>query len=311
MSEYHELVMLSEVLEYLQPKSGQTVIDGTLGGGGHSIEIVKRLLPDGKLIGIDLDNDALKAAGERLSEYSENIVLRQGNFFEMEAIVAKLGIKQVNGVLLDLGVSSYQFDTAERGFSFRYDVPLDMRMNKAQAVTARELVNSFSEKQLEDIIWNYGEERWARRIAKFIVDRRARKPIETTAELVEIVLAAVPSGARTETIHPATKTFQALRIAVNKELESLQAGLDAAISLLAPNGKLVILSYHSLEDRIVKESFARHSGRCECPSKLPICVCGAKKTIKVLTKRPVVASEAEISANPRARSAKLRAAEKL
>jgi len=311
MSEYHEPVMLSEVLEYLQPKSGQTVIDGTLGGGGHSIEIVKRLLPDGKLIGIDLDKDALKAAGERLSDYSENAVLRQGNYFEMEAIAGRLGIKQVNGVLLDLGVSSYQFDTAERGFSFRYDVPLDMRMGRDQRLTARELVNTLSAKQLEEIIWNYGEERWARRIAKFIVERRAKKPIETTTELVEIILAAVPSGARPETIHAATKTFQALRIAVNKELESLQAGLDAAIRLLAPNGRLVVLSYHSLEDRIVKETFGRHTGRCECPSKLPICVCGAKKTIKVLTKRPVTASEAEIDANPRSRSAKLRAAEKL
>lgn len=311
MPDYHEPVMVKEVLEYLQPKSGQTIVDGTLGGGGHALEMVKHIVPSGKMIGIDRDDDALDAAGQRLSEYSANVILEKGNFSDLEAIAQRLGVESVNGVLLDLGVSSYQLETPERGFSFRQDALLDMRMDKTQPVTAREIVNSFSERHLTEIIQDYGEERWAKRIAKFIVDRRMRHPIETTSELVDVILAAVPSGARTEKIHPATRTFQALRIAVNRELESLQAGLDAAIKLLAPNGRVVVLSYHSLEDRIVKETLAKHAGRCVCPPGLPICACGAKKYVTILTRRPVLPTEEEVRANPRARSAKLRAAEKI
>lgn len=311
MPDYHEPVMVNEVLEYLQPQSGQVFVDCTVGGGGHALEIVKRILPDGKLLGIDRDEDALKAAAERLSEYSDNVILEKGNFSEIETIAWKAGVDSANGVLMDLGVSSYQLDVAERGFSFREDAELDMRMDRTQPVTAKEIVNSFSERRLAEIIRDYGEERWAKRIAKFIVERRSHRPIRTTTDLVDIIKAAVPEGAREERIHPATRTFQALRIAVNRELEALQTGLDAAVNLLVPTGRLVVLSYHSLEDRIVKESFTRQAGRCTCPPGLPICACGARKNVRILTRRPVLPTDEEVRVNPRARSAKLRAAEKL
>ena len=311
MPDFHVPVMLEEVLSFLQPRSGQRFIDCTVGGGGHALEIVKLILPDGKLVGIDRDEEALRAAADYLEPYSGNVILEKGNFADLEAIADRLGMRAADGVLLDLGVSSRQLESAERGFSFRYDAPLDMRMDTAQAVTARELINSLSERRLAELIWKFGEERWAKRIAKFIVDRRARRPIQTTFELAETILAAIPAGARTETIHPATRTFQAFRIAVNRELESLQAGLDAAVRLLAPGGRVCVLSYHSLEDRMVKQAFAKHAGRCVCPPALPVCACGVEKRVKVLTRRPVVPSEEEVRANPRARSAKLRAAEKL
>jgi len=263
------------------------------------------------LIGLDRDEEAIKAAAEYLSPYSENVILEKGSFGDLQEIAEKLGIGTIDGALFDLGVSSHQLEAPERGFSFRYDAELDMRMDRSQAVTARELVNSLSERRLAELIRTYGEDRWAKRIAKFIVDRRARKPIRTTFDLVQVILAAVPEGARTEHIHPATRTFQALRIVVNREMESLQQGLDAAIGLLSTNGRICVLSYHSLEDRIVKDTFARHAGRCQCPPGLPVCACGAKKNIRILTKRPLTPAESEIRANPRSRSAKLRAAEKL
>jgi 16S rRNA (cytosine1402-N4)-methyltransferase len=311
MPEYHEPVMVNEVLEFLQPRSGQVFMDCTLGGGGHAVEIVKRILPDGKLLGIDRDDDALDEAGERLREFAGSVILEKGNFSELETIAWKMGIESVNGVLFDLGVSSFQLETPERGFSFRHEADLDMRMDKTQPVTAKEIVNSYSERRLTEIIRDYGEERWAKRIAKFIVERRSHRQIRTTTELVDIIKGAVPGGARDERIHPATRTFQALRIAVNRELESLQEGLEAAVKLLVPGGRVVVLSYHSLEDRIVKDLFTRQAGRCTCPPGLPICACGAKKNVKILTKRPVLPTEEEVCANPRARSAKLRAAEKL
>ena len=307
MPEYHVPVMVEEVLSFLQPQSGQTFIDCTVGGGGHALEIVRRILPDGKLIGIDQDAAALVASREKLEQYAGNVILEKGNFADLEAIAGRLGIHSVDGVLFDLGVSSRQLEAAERGFSFRQDAPLDMRMDPSQAITARELVNSLPERRLTEIIRDFGEERWAKRIAKFIVDRR---PIETTRELADIILAAVPVGARTEHIHPATRTFQALRIAVNRELEVLEDGLKQAIRLLAKGGRIVALSYHSLEDRIVKDTFNRYAGKCSCPPGLPVCGCGAERIIKILTKRPVVPLEDEIRSNPRARSAKLRAAEK-
>ncbi|MHB0913014.1 MAG: 16S rRNA (cytosine(1402)-N(4))-methyltransferase RsmH [Armatimonadota bacterium] len=306
MPDYHKPVMLAEVLEYLRPASGNTVIDCTVGGGGHSIEIVKRILP-GKLIGIDRDDEALAAAADRLKDFKQHVILEKGNFGDLEAIARKHDIQAVDGVLFDLGVSSRQLEAAERGFSFRYDAPLDMRMDTSQRLTAEELVNTVSEKHLMEIIRDYGEERWAKRIARFIVERR---PVRTTGELVEAITAAVPAGAR-KGIHPATRTFQAIRIAVNRELESLQAGLDAAIGLLAEGGRVCILSYHSLEDRIVKDTFARFAGRCTCPPGLPVCACGAEKELKILTKKPVTPTKEEIGDNPRARSAKLRAAEKI
>lgn len=310
MPEYHAPVMVEEVLSFLQPKSGQMFIDCTVGGGGHAMEIVRRILPDGKLIGIDQDDAALDASRDVLKQYAGNVILEKGNFEDLEAIAGRLGIQSVDGMLFDLGVSSHQLEAAERGFSFRQDAPLDMRMDQSQPVTARELVNTLSERRLAEIIRDFGEERWAKRIAKFIVDRRARGPIETTRELADIVRAAIPAGARTEHIHPATRTFQALRIAVNRELEVLQAGLDQAIHLLAKGGRVVALSYHSLEDRIVKETFSKYAGKCACPPGLPVCACGAEKVVKILTRRPVVPSEDEIRSNPRARSAKLRAAER-
>jgi 16S rRNA (cytosine1402-N4)-methyltransferase len=235
----------------------------------------------------------------------------KGNFADLQAIVRNLNIHEVNGVLLDLGVSSHQLDAAERGFSFKADAPLDMRMDRTQRVTAREVVNSFSERHLNEIIRDYGEERWAKRIAQFIVDRRLRKPINTTGELIDVIMAAMPAAARPRDIHPATRTFQALRIAVNRELESLQAGLKAAIELLATDGRIVVLSWHSLEDRVVKDTLQQYAGKCVCPPGLPICACGAERELETLTKRPVTASPAEIASNPRARSAKLRAAKKL
>lgn len=311
MQEFHIPVMLAEVLQYLDPQSGHIIIDGTVGGGGHAAEIVKRIRPNGRLVGIDRDEDALGAASKRLSEFSRNVTLVKGDFADLEAIAQDLGIQSINGMLLDLGVSSHQLDAPARGFSFRHDAPLDMRMDRSQRVTASEIVNSFSERHLAEIIRDYGEERWAKRIAQFIGDRRSRKPIETTGELVEAVLAAMPAAARPKDIHPATRTFQALRIAVNRELDALRAGLENAISLLASNGKIVVLSWHSLEDRIVKDIMLKSSGRCVCPPGLPICACGTVKDLEILTKRPVTASPEEVAANSRARSAKLRAAKKL
>ncbi|NIM04651.1 MAG: 16S rRNA (cytosine(1402)-N(4))-methyltransferase RsmH [Armatimonadetes bacterium] len=311
MAEFHIPVMLTEVLRFLEPRDGQTFVDCTVGGGGHALQILKRIVPAGRLVGIDRDEAALRAAADRLAEYSSNLTLVRGNFSDLRAIAYGLGIQAVDGVLFDLGVSSHQLESAERGFSFRYDAPLDMRMDTAQALTARELVNSLSERRLAELIWRHGEDRWAKRIAKFIVDRRARRPVETTGQLVEAILAAVPARARGGAIHLATRTFQALRIAVNNELESLRAGLEGAIQLLTPGGGICILSYHSLEDRIAKRSLVAHSGRCVCPPALPACVCGAKKELEILTKRPVVPSAEEIAANPRARSARLRAARKL
>jgi len=311
MPEYHVPVMVDEVLSFLQPQSGQTFIDCTVGGGGHALEIVKRILPDGKLIGIDQDVAALSASRDVLKQYAGNVILEKGNFAELEEIARRLGIQSADGVVFDLGVSSHQLEAAERGFSFRQDAPLDMRMDPSQPVTARELVNSLPERRLAEIIRDFGEERWAKRIAGFIVDRRSGKRIETTRELADIVRAAIPEGARSEHVHPATRTFQALRIAVNRELEVLEAGLEQAIRLLGQGARVCVLSYHSLEDRIVKNTFSGHAGKCACPPGLPVCVCGAQKVVKILTRRPVTPSEDEIRRNPRARSAKLRAAEKI
>ncbi|MHB1455423.1 MAG: 16S rRNA (cytosine(1402)-N(4))-methyltransferase RsmH [Armatimonadota bacterium] len=308
---YHTPVMLREIIEYLDPSNGDTVIDCTLGGGSHSAEILKRIVPDGRLIGLDQDDDAISAASERLSEYFGKITIVKGNFAQLNDIASELEINSVEGIIFDLGVSSFQLDTPERGFSFRNDAELDMRMSKDIKLTAEKLVNTYSESQLTDIIFKYGEDRWAKRIAKFIVENRTHRPIKTTKELVDIILAAVPVGARKDNIHPATKVFQALRISVNNEMESLEKGLNAAIKLLAKNGIICVLSYHSLEDRIVKDTFLQYTGKCTCPSALPICACGAVKSIDIITRRPLQPLDDEISANPRARSAKLRVARKL
>lgn len=311
MDQFHVPVMLEEVVNILQPRPGQTFVDCTVGGGGHAKAILEKIIPGGKLIGIDRDADALRATAELLVDYRENVILEKSDFGNLQAVINGLGLRSIDGVLFDLGVSSHQLELAERGFSFRYNAPLDMRMDVRQPITARELVNSLSERHLAEMIQKYGDEKWAKRIARSIVERRTIRPIETTLELVEAILAAIPPGAKGGRIHPATRTFQALRIAVNREFESLQAGLKAAIGLLVSGGRLCVLSYHSGEDRIVKAMFARYAGRCTCPPGLPICSCGAEKVIKILTKRPVTPSEDEVRKNPRARSAKLRAGEKL
>lgn len=303
--------MSREIIEYLNPKNGDTVIDCTLGGGGHSAEILPKIIPDGRIIGIDQDDDAITAASDRLSGFPDNVTIVKGNFVQLDEIASELGIDSVDGIIFDLGVSSFQLDTQERGFSFKGDAALDMRMSRDQELTAESLLNTYSENKLTDIIYRYGEDRWAKRIAKFIIESRTRRPIKTTKELVDIILAAVPVGARRDNIHPATRVFQALRIAVNDEMQSLETGLHAAIKLLGKNGVICVLSYHSLEDRIVKDTFLQYTGRCICPAALPICSCGAIKSLDIITRRPLKSSGDEISANPRARSAKLRVAKKL
>jgi len=296
----------------LAPRPGGTYLDGTLGGGGHAGLIAELCTPgNGILIGIDQDQEALEAAGERLSGYGNGVRLVHGNFSELEQHLALLGIGQLDGFLLDLGVSSHQLDSGGRGFSFQQDAPLDMRMDTSKGDTAADLVNNLPETDLERIIKEYGEERWARRIAAFIVKARDEAPIERTLHLTDIVKGAIPKAKWEERIHPATRTFQALRIAVNRELESLEQGLRGAIDHLKPGGRGVVISFHSLEDRIVKHIFREYATGCTCPRQLPVCVCGNQPKVRVLTGRPVMATDEETGHNPRARSAKLRAVEKL
>ena len=307
----HRPVMPAEVLEYLSPRPGGVYVDGTLGGAGHARLILEATSPDGMLIGFDRDPAALEVARERLASFGERFRPVPGNFSEMGRVLAELGVDGVDGFLLDVGVSSHQLDTAERGFSFLTDAPLDMRMNTLVPGTAADLVNDLNEHELARIIKEYGEERWARRIASFIVKARVDGPIERTLQLVDIIKGAIPRGAWEERIHPATRTFQALRIAVNDELGSLERGLESALGLLRPGGRGVVISFHSLEDRIVKTMFRRYAQGCTCPKELPRCVCGGVPRLRILTGRPVVAGDVEVAENPRARSAKLRAAEKL
>ncbi len=303
--------MPDEVVRFLAPKPGGIYVDGTVGGGGHASLILDASSPDGMLIGFDRDGEALRAAAERLLPYGDRVRLVRGNYTGMAEALAGLGIEGIDGLLLDLGVSSHQLDSAERGFSFQQDAPLDMRMDGSTGATAAELVNTLPEEELFRIIREYGEERWARRIAAFIAKARAEAPVETTLRLVDIIKGAVPRGAWEERIHPATRTFQALRIAVNDELASLEKGLDLGIRMLNREGRVVVIAFHSLEDRIVKQSFRRLSQGCTCPKGLPYCICGGKPLVKVLTGRPVTAGQSELETNPRARSARLRAAEKL
>ncbi len=303
--------MADEVIRFLAPKPGCIYVDGTLGGAGHAVRILEASSPDGKLIGFDRDAAALRAARERLLPFGDRVRLVHGNFSGLAETLGGFGVERIDGILLDLGVSSHQLDSAERGFSFQKDAPLDMRMDSSSGATAAELVNTLSAQELERIIRDFGEERWARRIAAFIVNARAEAPIETTLQLVDIIKGAIPRGAWEERLHPATRTFQALRIAVNDELASLEKGLDLGIRMLNPGGRGVIISFHSLEDRIVKNSFRRLAQGCTCPKGLPYCVCGNTPLLRILTGRPVKAGDAEVETNPRARSARLRAAEKL
>ncbi len=313
MSEFRHLsVMPDEVIRFLAPKPGGTYLDGTLGGGGHASLIAERCVPgNGVLIGIDQDKEALRAAGERLARFGSSVRLVHGNFSELDLHLDNLTIAALDGFILDLGVSSRQLDSAERGFSFQQDAPLDMRMDTSRGETAADLVNSLPEQELERIIKEYGEERWARRIAAFIVKERSEAPIERTLQLVDIIKGAIPKAKWEERIHPATRTFQGLRIAVNHELDSIEKGLRSAIDRLRLGGRGVVISFHSLEDRIVKHIFREYATGCICPRNIPVCVCGRQPRVKILTTKPAMATEEEISENPRSRSAKLRAIEKL
>lgn len=309
----HKSVMLQECLDALNVKEDGIYVDGTLGGAGHSMAIYKRLGPKGMLVGIDQDEFALKTASERLKSINGQgrLLFENKNFSRIEEICADHGILSVDGILMDLGVSSHQLDEGERGFSYQKDAPLDMRMDRKAGLDAGGIVNQYSEDEIKRIIQDYGEEKWAARIAAFIIRARAEKKIETTLELVDIIKAAIPSAARRDGPHPAKRTFQALRIAVNNELGILKETIEGGIRLLKPGGRFAIITFHSLEDRIVKNEFGRAAKPCECPPKLPVCICGKKPSVIPVMKKPLTPSENELDENPRARSAKLRAVEKL
>ena len=305
----HKSVLLDESIEALNIKPDGIYVDGTLGGGGHSYEICRRLSEKGRLIGIDQDADAIAAATRRLGEFKDRVMIVRSNYCDMRRELEKLGITSVDGVILDLGVSSYQLDTAERGFSFHEDAPLDMRMSQ-QGTTAADLVNTLDFKELCRILSSYGEEKYAPSIAKAIIRQREVSPIKTTLELAEIVKANVPQKVRRDG-HPARKTFQAIRIAVNDEFGQLERGLASAFDMLKVGGRLSVITFHSIEDRIVKQAMASWCVGCTCPKDFPVCVCGNKPKAKLVNKKPVEADEAELSDNKRSRSAKLRACEKL
>lgn len=309
----HKPVLLEECIENLDIKPDGVYVDGTMGGAGHSSEIFKRLGPGGVLLGIDQDAFAVKTSHERLTTINgqARFILVNDNFVNIKEICRKNGIPEVDGVLLDLGVSSHQLDEAERGFSYQKDAPLDMRMDKRLELNAETIVNEYGEEEIKEIIRDYGEEKWASRIAAFIVRTRSEKRIRTTTELVDIIKAAIPSAARREGPHPAKRTFQALRIAVNNELGILQKAIEDAVSLLKPGGRLCIITFHSLEDRIVKNEFSKKVKPCTCPGDFPVCVCGKKPEAEHVTRKPLAPSEKETGENPRARSAKLRVIRKL
>ncbi|MRR06596.1 MAG: 16S rRNA (cytosine(1402)-N(4))-methyltransferase RsmH [Deltaproteobacteria bacterium] len=307
----HISVLYHEVLHYLSPRPGGVYVDGTLGGAGHARGILESSSPDGILLGFDRDQEALAVAASRLSVYGDRVRLFHENYSCLPDVLAQEGIESIDGMVLDVGVSSHQLDKAERGFSFQQDALLDMRMDGSSGRTAADLVNTLSEKELEQILWDFGEERWARRIAAVIVAARNVEPITTTTRLVDLVKGAIPRARWEARLHPATRTFQAIRIAVNEELKSLELGLVAGIESLKKGGRIAVISFHSLEDRIVKNVFNEFARGCICPKSVPRCVCGKQPVLRKLTGKPVVASQEEIDANPRSRSAKLRAAEKL
>ncbi|MDD6880149.1 MAG: 16S rRNA (cytosine(1402)-N(4))-methyltransferase RsmH [Firmicutes bacterium] len=307
----HKSVLFDECMEGLNIKPDGIYVDGTLGGGGHSSGICEKLGPDGILIGIDRDQDALNAASKRLEQYDCQKYFVQSNYSDIAQVLDDLGIDKIDGALLDLGVSSFQLDNPERGFSYMNDAPLDMRMSQDDDFTAWDVVNGYDQKELTRIISKYGEERWASRIADFIVKARADKPLESTFELVDVIKSAIPASARRTGPHPAKRTFQAIRIEVNDELGQLERAVEEFCQVLAPKGRLCIITFHSLEDRIVKEIFNKRANPCTCPKEFPICVCGNKADIKKVTGKPVIPSETELEENPRARSAKLRIAQKI
>ena len=310
MTEFHHVsVLLDECLEGLNIKPEGIYVDGTLGGAGHSSQIAKRLTT-GRLIGIDRDPVALKAAGERLAPFGDRVTLVHSNFCEIAQVLKDLNIEGVDGILLDLGVSSPQLDDGSRGFSYMADAPLDMRMNSEDALSAYEIVNAWSFEELKRILYDYGEERYAPRIASAICSRRETKPIETTLELVDVIRGAMPAAALREKQHPAKRSFQAIRIAVNDELGSVEKVMKDAIPCLKPGGRLAVITFHSLEDRIVKNAMAEAAKGCTCPPSFPVCVCGKKPLVQLVTRKPIVSGDEELERNPRARSAKLRVCEK-
>jgi 16S rRNA (cytosine1402-N4)-methyltransferase len=303
--------MQREVIESLHCRPGGIYVDGTVGGGGHASEILRLTAPSGILIGIDVDDDALRASEERLKPFGDRKILVKGNFADINTILGNLHIKEVDGILLDLGVSTYQLKTADRGFSFSLDAALDMRMDQSRGPCAYDIINTFPEKELARIIREYGEEIMAERIVRMITAQRKVSPIKTTAELAGIILKALPARSRSQKIHPATRTFQAIRIYVNNELLNLYDAINQGINALKISGRISIISFHSLEDRIVKTSFRSWEKGCICPSNFPVCTCHRKAKLKVLTRRPLIPQSSEIHANPRARSAKLRTAERI
>lgn len=306
----HIPILLDKVIDGLKIKKDGIYVDGTLGGAGHSIEIVKRL-DKGKLIGIDQDTDALDKASQVLKDHKDKVVLVHDNYKNIHNILKDLGIEKVDGIFIDIGVSSYQLDQASRGFSYHNDAPLDMRMDRSKEFSAKDIVNKYSKEEIEEILLKYGEESWGKRIAEFILEERKTGPINTTLELVDVIKKAIPKRVRMEGAHPARKTFQALRIEVNGELDILEESIDLMVSLLKPGGRIAIITFHSLEDRIVKEKFKYLFKDCICPKEIPICKCDKKREIKIITRKPMVADEEEVKINKRSRSAKLRIAEKI
>ena len=302
----HKSILLTECMDGLSIKPDGIYVDGTLGGGGHSFHILERLGERGRLIGIDQDEDAIKAATKRLESYENKVTIVRDNYEHFQTILSALSIPKVDGILLDLGVSSYQFDEADRGFSYRFDAPLDMRMDRRQDFTAKDLLNSYSEAELYRIIRDYGEDKFAKNIAKHIVREREKKPIETTFELSEIISHAIPMKMRVQGGHPAKKTFQAVRIALNRELEVLEESIEEMIKALKPKGRLCIITFHSLEDRIVKKAFRTAEDPCICPKDFPICSCGRKSLGKVISRKAICPTALEMEENPRSKSAKLR-----
>ena len=308
----HRPVLLEETIESLKIRPDGIYVDGTLGGAGHASQVCKRLSEKGRFVGIDQDDCALQVAGERLKEFGKNVRIDcvKSNYCQMKSVLENLGIDKVDGILLDIGVSSYQLDNAERGFTYREDAPLDMRMDQSSSFSAKDVVNQYDEMQLYRVIRDYGEEKFAKNIAKHIVAARQEKEIETTGELIEIIKASIPAKVRATGGHPAKRTFQAIRIEVNRELEVLQDSIDEMIDLLNDGGRLCIITFHSLEDRIVKVRFKNNENPCTCPPDFPVCVCGRKSRGKVITRKPIVPSEQEVQENKRSKSSKLRVFEK-
>ncbi len=302
----HKSVLLNETIDGLNIKPDGIYVDGTLGGGGHAYEVCRRLGEKGSIVGIDQDAAAIEAASARLKDFGEKVTIVRSNYCDMKSKLHELGIDKVDGIVLDLGVSSYQLDTVERGFSYREDAPLDMRMDTRQKMTARDIVNDYTEADLYRVIRDYGEDKFAKNIAKHIVQARAVKPVETTAELSEIIRASIPMKFQKKSGHPAKRTFQAIRIELNRELDVLRDSLDDMIDLLNPGGRLCIITFHSLEDRIVKSAFRKNENPCTCPPDFPVCVCGKKSKGSIITKKPILPSEEELEYNSRSKSAKLR-----